>query len=665
MNTPKSPYVTINGGYWLPRLEANAKVAILHQWDQLEKSGCIDNFRLLAGQIEGFRQGWFFADSDAFKWLDAAARVYARFPTQELKSLIDDFIGLIAAAQAEDGYLYTYNQIHFPEVRWANLQIEHELYCHGHLIEAGVSHFQATGERSLLELVVKAAGLLVQDFRGAGPERTPGHQEIEIALLRLYETTGVKAYLDLARQFLEQRGRVKFFLSLISRENRQVAKRGAQVEKTRATYALTHPAYPASKLPPGNKSEKPPFIRARFTLSGLSGQYMQQHRPIREQTVPVGHSVRYAYLQTATARLARLTGDQTLLPTLEESWDHMVQRRMYVTGGIGSLPLIEGFGRDYELDPLYAYAETCAALGCMFWNWEMTQNTRLAQYADLFEWQLYNAAGAGMGSGGDRYLYNNPLACRGGVTRRAWYKVPCCPSNLSRTWADLDAFMITHNSDQAWLHQYFTSRAALTMKTSLSLKIETGLPYQGQVAITLDPEAVAEFTLNLRIPSWALAFRVAINGQPVETRPRPPAPIPTASGYSPYQAYYLTLERAWRPGDRIDLAFETPIQLRETHPRLKSTRGKVALTRGPLVYCLESLDNPGLDIHEAMVDPESLRAQERPDLLGGTWIIQGSTTSGDPLTAIPYHLWGNRGASEMTVYVRGGVSPTGGSPTPS
>ncbi len=651
MNTPKPPHVEIDGGYWLPRLETNARIAIYHQFEQLEETGCIDNFRLLAGQIEGFRQGWFFADSDAFKWLDAAARVYDRFPSKGLQILMGDLIKLIAAAQAEDGYLYTYNQLHFPKVRWTNLQIEHELYCHGHLIEAGVSHFQATGERSLLDPVIKAADLLVQEFQGAGPERTPGHQEIEIALLRLYEVTNEGAYLDLARQFLEQRGRAGFFPALIYPQDRQVAERGAQVEKARAAYAEAHTGYPASKLPPGNKSRKPPFIKARFTLSGLSGKYMQQHRPIREQTVPVGHSVRYSYLQAASARLARLTGDRSLMPALTKSWDHMVQKRMYVTGGIGSLPMIEGFGRDYELDPQYAYAETCAALGCMFWNWEMTQITRQAQYADLFEWQLYNAAGVGMGLDGDSYLYNNPLACHGGVARRDWYAVPCCPSNLSRTWADLDSYMLTQEGNQVWLHQYLTSRAALNVETPLSMRIESGLPYIGQVSIEPEPETLAEFTLHLRIPSWAATYRLAINNQPVEGQPQPPARIATASGYSPYQAFYLPIARAWRPGDRIDLAFEMPVQLRKTHPRVRSTRGKVALTRGPLVYCIESADNPDLDIHVATPDPESLRAQEQPGLLGGTWVIQGEAKSGTPLTAIPYHLWGNRGESEMTVYI--------------
>ena len=219
----------VTGGFWQPRLEINAQHAIWHQWQQLEQSGCIDNFRLLAEGKQGFREGWFFSDSDAYKWLDAAARVYATHPSRELAERMDAFIALIRGAQAEDGYLYTYNQIHFPEVRWTNLQIEHELYCHGHLIEAAVSHFEATGQRHLLEIAEKAANLLVREFQGTGSERTPGHEEIEISLVRLYRATEKRQYLALAEHFVEQRGRTKPFGPRIFRENQNVGRRAKQV----------------------------------------------------------------------------------------------------------------------------------------------------------------------------------------------------------------------------------------------------------------------------------------------------------------------------------------------------------------------------------------------------------------------------------------------------
>ncbi len=434
----------IHHGFWYERLQVNAHKAIFHQWRQLEASGCIENFRIAAGISDGLRQGWFFADSDAYKWLDAAARIWGNQPDSHLATLMDDFISLLAQAQAADGYLFTYNQIHFPSIRWQNLQIEHELYCHGHLIEAGVSHFEATGRMEMLDIARKAADRVAADFRGKGPDWTPGHEEIEIALLRLHEITpGDTLYLELARQFIEQRGRARGLGISVLRQNMQVSKRDRYVQTQKQAYLATHPGYKPYQLPPGNQAKKPWNITARWYASALSGKYFQQHTPVREQTIPVGHAVRFTYLETAMAMLARTGDDHSLVEPLERAWEHMLTRRMYVTGGIGSLPALEGFGRDDELDPEFAYAETCAALGSLFWNWEMAQLTGNARYSDLFEWQLYNAAAVGMGLAGDTYFYNNPLVCQGGVSRKAWYAVPCCPSNISRTWADLGKYIYT------------------------------------------------------------------------------------------------------------------------------------------------------------------------------------------------------------------------------
>ena len=427
----------LDSGFWAPWLEVNNQHAIYHQWEQLEASGCIDNFRILAGEKTGFREGWFFADSDAHKWLDAAARIYALDPAPRLEALMNGYISLLQKCQAEDGYLYTYNQIHFPTQRWINLQIEHELYCHGHLIEAGVSHYQATGTRTLLDIAIKAADRIVADFAGKGPAETPGHQEIEIALLKLYEVTKQQTYLDMAHQFLAQRGQQKGFALSVVRQFVDVGKREKWVKEHKEDYLQSHPQAVVGHVPPVNAVKKPRGALLRWYLGALNGQYFQQHQPLVKQTIPVGHAVRFAYLQTAAAMYARITGDTVWLLTLKTSWQRMVQHRMYITGGIGSLPLMEGFGRDDELDPEYAYAETCAALGSVFWNWEMTQLTGEAQYSDLLEWQLYNAALVGMGQNGQCYLYNNPLAVRDDIQRRAWYEVPCCPSNLSRTWASL------------------------------------------------------------------------------------------------------------------------------------------------------------------------------------------------------------------------------------
>ena len=638
-------------GFWHERLAVNAGAAIFHQWEQLEASGCIENFRIAAGEVDGFREGWFFVDSDAFKWLDAAARVYATHPTPRLAALMDEFIDLIGRAQQPDGYLYTYNQIHFPDTRWANLQIEHELYCHGHLIEAGVSHHQATASKNLLEISRKAADRVVADFKGKGPEYTPGHQEIEIALLRLFQVTGQSDYLEMSRQFIEQRGREKVFGLSIFQQNSNVEKRGKEVKKRRLAYIAAHPEYTPFQVPAGNEAKKPWNISIRWMLNALSGKYFQQHAPVRKQSIPVGHSVRFAYLETGIAMLARESGETSYLPTLERCWNHMVTRRMYVTGGIGSLPALEGFGRDYELDPEVAYAETCAALGSMFWNWEMVHLTGKAPYSDLFEWQLYNAAGVGMGMDGTKYLYNNPLTCRGGVTRQAWYEVPCCPSNLSRTWADLGAYLYSHHEDNLWVHQYVNSKAEFEQCGGVKLKLETGLPWRGSVRIEVDPPQKQEFSLHIRIPSWASGLTAQLNGAILDPPDVHTNSIQTASGYDPRTSRFWSIKRTWSPGDVLEIKLSMDILLRRAHPKVKGHNGKAAISRGPVVYCLESVDNPNVDIFTVQIAPDSLREHFSLDLFGGTTMIKAKSIEGIPLTLIPYHLWGNRGASQMTVWV--------------
>jgi DUF1680 family protein len=651
--------------YWTPRLQVNRQNALLHQWEQLEKSGCIENFRLAAGLKEGVHRGWFFADSDAYKWLDAASRACApnaegqtsggkhpTFDVQRLRNLIDDFIGLISRAQMEDGYLYTYNQIHFPASRWENLLIEHELYCHGHLIEAGVSHFQATGRPDALTLARKAADLLVRDFLEDARRLPDGHEEVEIALLRLYEVTAHAPYLDLACSLLDRRGRLPrpaLALELL-RQNARVERRRQEVEAARRAWDAAHPQQSAFRLPPGNPAKSPPLAALRWKLSALSGQYFQMHAPLAKQTVPVGHAVRFGYLMTAAAQRARLTGDRALLPVLERVWERMTSRRMYVTGGLGALPAMEGFGRDDELDPEYAYAETCAALASMFWNWEMALLTGEARYSDLFEWQLYNAALPGLGLDGTTYLYNNPLRVRGGIERRAWYAVPCCPSNLSRTLAWLQRYALQANDGDIWLHQYLNGCWPLA---GGELKVDSSLPWEGRVRLAFDLETPRPFTLRLRLPSWAGTISVRVNGEAVHV---PPESLQTLqrSNVTTYQPanVWLPFSRPWQTGDALDLTFETPIRLLRARPQVRGHRGLAAVTRGPLVYCLESLDNPGVDIFAARLAPSTLASEFRPDLLGGAQVLTARTTDGQPLTFLPYHLWANRGPSQMTVWVK-------------
>jgi hypothetical protein len=648
----------INPGFWADRLAVNAQQAVFHQWEQLEASGCIENFRIAAGESQAFRTGWFFADSDAFKWLDAASQIWRDSPDPHLASLMDEFIRLIARAQDPDGYLFTYNQIHFPGTRWQNLQIEHELYCHGHLIEAGVSYFEATGRTDLLDLARKAADRIVADFRGTNPDFTPGHEEIEIALLRLHEVTpGDTIYLELARQFLENRGKIKGFGWKVLLQQLYSGRRGREVARAREEYLAAHPDAVQHKLPSGNPARKPPFVKLRWAVNALNGKYFQQHNSLRQQTRAEGHSVRFTYLQTAAAMLARETRDKSLIPPLERAWNSMVLRRMYVTGGIGSLPELEGFGKDYELDDEYAYAETCAALGSLFWNWEMTLLTGDARHSDLFEWQLYNAAGVGMGRNGKGYFYNNPLACRGQVTRLPWYAVPCCPSNLSRTFADLGRFIYSADENVLTVHQYissdWTDEAGKTAEETPHLTIhqEAQLPWQGKVRLVVSPlpGRHEQIELRLRQPSWTGGMRVKVNG--ADYAGYPPLPVeegePPASGVDPRCSTYRSVRRTWSAGDVVDIEFDMPVLLRRAHPRVKRHAQKAAVTRGPLVYCLESTDNAGVDLFTARLDPDSLQVVEDE----GTIKMQGRTINGEVLVFTPYYAWGNRGPSQMTVWI--------------
>lgn len=637
----------ITAGTWSFWQALNAHTAIYHQWEQLEKSGCIDNFRILAEKKEALRTGWFFADSDAYKWLEAASRVLATHPDGKLQKLVQDFISLVLGAQTEDGYIYTYNQIHFPTTRWVNLQIEHELYCHGHLIEAGVTHFEATRQEDLLNAACKAADRIVVDFKGKGAHFTPGHEEIEIALLRLYQVSGEENYLDLASQFLAKRGRWPWIGLELLRQSNSSEKRGNFVKAQETRYREQHPHTPISQLPSTNAAPKPGFTRMRWFMNAFSGKLLQQHRPLKSQFVPVGHAVRFTYLKTAAAMVTRLSGKDIYRRSLEKSWQRMVLSRMYISGGVGALPEIEGFGRDHELHPRFAYAETCAALGSLFWNNEMAKLTLAPCYSDLFEWQLYNAALVGMGLDGKSYLYNNPLETDGEVQRRAWYAVPCCPSNLSRTFANLQNDIILTHEHTIFIQQYITSKHLLTFNQhQLELSMRSELPWQGNVEICLKGAKSPGIRLSLRLPSWAELFQVSLDGRVFKDIHQLPSRL-----VNPLLANWVEIPVCTEENHQLILHFPFKPRLLYAHRRVRAVRGKAAVSCGPLLYCLETSDNQGIDLQKVVLNPNSLEWEYQPGLLGGIAVIKGVSMSNQALTFIPYHLWGNRGTNAMTVFV--------------
>lgn len=651
MREPTIQEVSITGGFWGEKQILNAQHAVFYQWQKLEDTCCIDNFRIAAGLKTGFREGFFFSDSDAYKWLDAASRIMIHFSSIELVKLVDDFIDLLSKAQQPDGYLYTYNQIHFTGKHWIDLQVEHEFYCLGHLIEAAVSHFEATSETKLLVLAEKAADLLVREFADSIPDYTDGHEEIEIALIKLWKVTDRIEYLALVKAFLERRGTIRFFPLKMLTQVLDSGWRMKLVAKKRQVWLKDHPDYNTFKLPERNKHVVPFWAGPRFALSALSGKYNQQHRPVAEQDKAEGHAVRFCYLQTAEAMLAQITGQESRTKPLREVWTQMVTRRMYVTGGIGSLPLSEGFGRDYELDPEVAYAETCAALGSMFWSHEMANLTGEAPFEDLFEWQLYNAASVGIARDGCSYFYNNPLTSHGEISRSEWYDIPCCPSNLSRVWASLGRYVCCFDHAEIRINQYFTSDTLIDAEHQITFKMDSELPWGNKVKLSLMMEKPASFDLVMRLPAWADGCRVLLNGEEIKINMSATVPgSAAANGLDFFAARWMRLSRCFNPKDEIELIFDMPIRLIKQDKRLPKCGGKFAVTRGPIVYCLESVDNSA-DIMNVKLKPESLQVELDPNLLEGTWVIRGADVNGEALTFIPYMLWANRGKSKMTVFV--------------
>lgn len=641
--------ILITGGFWDQILKLNANTAIFHQWDQLDKSGSIENFRIAAGNSDHFRTGFFFSDSDVYKWLDAACRTSILHPSPALQERIDQLAALIRDTQSPDGYLYTYNQILFPQKRWVALQIEHELYCHGHLIEACLSHDLAFPEKSLLPVAIKAADLICEVFLDQPAQQQPGHQEIELALLSLYERTGDQRYFNMASQFLDRRGRARVKGLRLLGATINSGLRGNAVTRREKAHHEAHPELKPFVLPPMNEAPASLAINLRFLGSTLSGKYFQTHKPILEQAEAVGHSVRFGYTMAAQTRRLRMSGatKEDFAPQ-EALWQEMITHRMYVTGGLGSLPVLEGFGRDYELDPKLAYAETCATIASLFWDWELLAATGKACYGELFEWQLYNAALAGVGRNGQSYLYNNPLASDGSLTREPWFRIPCCPSNISRVFAALGSYLYSVDNTSLTIHQYISSRMNANTPTPIQISIESGFPFRPEAILTVI-SCQPDSTLRLRIPGWAESVALQINGEPMEVTSETHQPVPTAGGYSPFSGHYITLPGPFQPGDQIAIQFQQRVRPLQVDPRVGLKKQDTALTFGPLVYCAEDLDNPGLDLDQIVLNVPSFRSQPTSPLSGIPTLV-GKTQEGQPVKLIPYFAWANRGRSTMRVF---------------
>jgi DUF1680 family protein len=661
--------VRIDDVFWLQRFQLNQTKAIFYQWGQLEATGCIENFRIQAKIKEGFRVGRFYADSDAYKWLEAACWIYAQSKDPQLLGLIDEFVQLIEQTQQSDGYIYTYNQFHFPGQRWICQQIEHEMYCMGHLIEAAIAHHLTFHNDRLLKVAQSIADLCVRELSDPDPKRNDGHEEMEIALIKLYRICGNSAYLTLAKSLLDRRGRIRLFPFHMSSEARLSLKRLKTVDKEKERYQQQHPDYYMIPLLPEvyKKFDFNQIIRGAYI--GLTGRLLQQHEPFFAFTQPEGHAVRFVYLMTAWTLLYQETKDKAILTQLENLWNRMVIHRMYVTGGIGSVPLIEGFGWDDELPNEKAYGETCAALGTIFWNWEMSLATKKAMYADLLEWQLYNAASSGIAVDGQSYLYRNPLAADEKLKREPWFGTPCCPSNISRVWATLGKYCYSMDQDhpnEIYIHQYIGNTSTIECKNPIThtpvfitLRMTSQLPWNPKICLNIESSAPIECVLNLRIPHWANlnSTKIIMNGKDDPSLKGSAVvhhPIPVcASGFNPFTASYLPIKWNLTQKTQLFVDFQSSIVIHTAPPAVKANRGKVALSLGPIVYCCESIDNLNQDPRQFELDLSSqLEIVTQNLLIGEIPLIKGKMTNGNPCIFIPYFLWANRGNSKMAVWIK-------------
>ena len=615
--------VSIDDPFWMPHLRANREqtLPLIHRLSQ--ETGRIGSFRL------DWKPGMeptphIFWDSDVAKWLEAASYSLGTHPRAELEAKVEEVISLIVAAQQSDGYLNTYFTAVEPEKRWTNLRDWHELYCAGHLIEAAVAHFRATGKRVLLDALCRYADYIDTVF---GPEPGkkrgyPGHEEIELALVKLYRVTGERRYLRLSQYFVEERGKQPHYF------DEEALARGEDLAQY---YHKTH-------------------------------EYTQSHLPVREQHEVVGHAVRAMYLYSAMADLAHDLPDQSLFEADQRLWNHLCTTRLYITGGLGPSAHNEGFTTNYDLPNETAYAETCAAIGFVLWNHRMLQLDCNAYYADMLECALYNGVLSGVSLDGHKFFYENPLASLGAHHREEWFQVACCPPNIARLFASLGQYIYSVNDTDIAVHLYMQNTARMTVSgREVTVRQETTYPWNGNITLQLDMDEPVPFGLRLRIPGWCQDARLTVNGEAFDIA-------------SHLEQGYVHVEHMWQAGDRVKLELAMPVERMYAHPNVRQDAGCVALQRGPLVYCVEEADNPVPLQRIALPGTAELTSQFEAAMLDGVTVVRGEAlveddtgwtgrlyrawpTSSQPhtITAIPYYAWDNRQPGEMRVWLRDGA----------
>ena len=625
--------VHVMDNFWAPKIKVNADVTIPYTLEQCKKTGRIDNFLMAAGVMKGDKTSHYtFDDTDLYKILEGASYSLQVRKNPELERYIDTLISYIAAAQEPDGYLYTFRSIKtdhphewMGKKRWEKEEdLSHELYNAGHLYEAAVAHFQATGKRSLLNVAIRNADLLVKTFGWGKEEKFPGHQIVETGLAKMYRVTGNRSYLDLAKFFLDLRGK------------------------------------------PGH----------------LNQEYSQSHIPVVDQHTAVGHAVRATYMYTGMADVAALTGDKQYLSAIDDIWNDVTDKKLYITGGIGATGNGEAFGDPYDLPNMSAYAETCAAIANVYWNSRMFLLHGDAKYIDVLERTLYNGLLSGISLSGDKFFYPNPLASLGQNQRRGWWDCACCVSNLTRFLPSMPGYVYAQDGSNLYVNLFVGSVSVIKLPSvNVSITQQTNYPWEGKTEMIVNPDRNAVFALHIRIPGWAKGqpsagglyttsdkgnrqVRLLINGKPVD--------LHLTKGYA-------VIEREWKRGDRVMLDLPLEVEKVKAKDSVKADRNRFALQRGPLVYCLEGPDNFDSTVMNIVVDKNaSVTVSYQPNMLQGVarlemdgYSVRRQTGSEElirnaaKVRAIPYYAWANRGPSEMEVWIPYTASAARPRPAPS
>ncbi len=614
--------VQITDDFWKSRMEINRTVTIPHAFKKCEETGRMDNFAIAGGLKQGEHQGIYpFDDTDVYKTIEGASYSLMLHPDPKLEAYLDSIITLIAAAQEDDGYLYTVRtnkaerlKRWFGDNRWEKIQGSHELYNLGHLYEAAVAHFQATGKRNLLDVALKSADLIDRTFGNGKLQAPPGHQVIEMGLVKLYRVTGDEKYLNLAKFFLDVRGK-----PLAGRE--------------------------------------------------LWGEYNQDHKPVIEQDEAVGHAVRASYMYAGMADVAALTGDASYTKAIDRLWENVVGKKLYIIGGIGATGSGEAFSKNYELPNMSAYNETCAAIGNVYWNHRLFLLHGDAKYIDVMERTLYNGLISGISLDGKLFFYPNPLMSVGQHARSPWFGCACCPGNVTRFMASVPGYIYAHRDDEIYVNLFIANEAKIELKDRVvKIQQETQYPWEGSIKISVEPEIENDkFSIFLRIPGWTqnqpvpsdLYHFLDSNDEPATLKVNDePVSVQLKNGYA-------EINRKWKNGDVISLQLPMLIRRIVAHDSVKADRGKVALQRGPIVYCTEWPDNKdGHVLNLLLSDDAQLTSEFSEELLNGVQIVKGKSIAykmgeseasvektEQEFMAIPYYAWAHRGKGEMTVWL--------------